>query len=131
MLCWTQQCKVLVLYILRSVLSMVCGSLALPSFAHSVIAKAINTFAGTDRTCAALKEIVLHYGQSCCFTLWRLQIVHRMFVIAILSTLSAGFHNWLFMSAAGQLTSVLRTKFFKSILRQDSQYSLLSCLYRR
>jgi len=41
--------KVLVLYIQRSVLSMVCGSiLHRLLFAHSVIAKAINTFAGTD-----------------------------------------------------------------------------------
>lgn len=62
------------------------------------------------------------YGNSmlfCSGLLLNFKYMGRLFLIAILSTISFGFHNWLFMSAASQLTAVLRKMTFKSILRQD------------
>lgn len=44
----------------------------------------------------------------------------RLFIIAILATLSIGMQNYLFSSAAARLTSKLRSLSFKAILRQDS-----------
>jgi ATP-binding cassette subfamily B (MDR/TAP) protein 1 len=45
-----------------------------------------------------------------------------MFIIAILSTFSIGFQNYLFAKAAASLTSRLRTLSFKSMLRQDIEF---------
>lgn len=48
------------------------------------------------------------------------------FLIAIVSTFSIGFQNYLFAASAATLTSKLRTLSFKAILRQDSEYLPLS-----
>ncbi|KAF4617465.1 hypothetical protein D9613_006094 [Agrocybe pediades] len=45
-----------------------------------------------------------------------------MFIIAILSTMSIGFQNYLFARAAAVLTSRLRILSFKAILRQDIEF---------
>ncbi|KAF8957254.1 P-loop containing nucleoside triphosphate hydrolase protein [Flammula alnicola] len=45
-----------------------------------------------------------------------------MFIIAIISTMSIGFQNFLFASAAASLTARLRTLSFKAILRQDIEF---------
>jgi ATP-binding cassette subfamily B (MDR/TAP) protein 1 len=45
-----------------------------------------------------------------------------MFIIAILSTVSIGFQNYLFASAAATLTARLRSLSFKAILRQDIEF---------
>lgn len=43
------------------------------------------------------------------------------FIIAILSSITISFQNYLFASAAGSLTCKLRSLSFRAILRQDSQ----------
>ncbi|PPQ92430.1 hypothetical protein CVT25_008651 [Psilocybe cyanescens] len=45
-----------------------------------------------------------------------------VFIIAILSTLSIGFQNYLFASTAATLTARLRTLSFKAMLRQDIEF---------
>jgi ATP-binding cassette subfamily B (MDR/TAP) protein 1 len=48
------------------------------------------------------------------------------FIIAILSMICIGFQNYLFASAAANLTYKLRTLSFKAILRQDSECCFVS-----
>jgi ATP-binding cassette subfamily B (MDR/TAP) protein 1 len=45
-----------------------------------------------------------------------------LFVIAILSTISIGFQNYLFAYASSILTARLRTLSLKSLLRQDIEF---------
>lgn len=46
-----------------------------------------------------------------------------LFLIAIVSMISIGVQNFMFASAAANLTSKLRSLSFKAILRQDSECS--------
>jgi ATP-binding cassette subfamily B (MDR/TAP) protein 1 len=54
------------------------------------------------------------------FVTWADLNLHRLFIIAIIATMSIGMQNYLFSSAAARLTSKLRSLSFKAILRQDS-----------
>lgn len=45
-----------------------------------------------------------------------------LFIIALVSTVSIGFQNYLFASAAATLTAKLRSLSFRAILRQDSTH---------
>lgn len=49
--------------------------------------------------------------------------MYRLFIIAIISTFSIGWQNYLFAASAATLTARLRSLSFKAILRQDSKHT--------
>jgi len=84
----------------------ICAGMVNPAFGL-VYALGIDGFSSTDP-----QERRRHGDRN---ALW-------LFIIAILSALAIAVQNWMFNSAAAQLSAVIREKSFKAILSQDIEF---------
>ncbi|RDB18091.1 Leptomycin B resistance protein pmd1 [Hypsizygus marmoreus] len=92
-------------YAIGSIFATMTG-MVYPAFGI-VYAKGIEGFSAIDR-----KDLRFQGDRN---ALW-------FFIIALISTLSIGMQNYLFSSAAAQLTAKLRSLSFRAILRQDIEF---------